>query len=252
MKKCKILIKPPLIALLVSLLLVLSACQPQHHSTLQVQLLWQGQPIDCNSKLLLDGQPWQLQQLQFYLSAFSQQQQPLLLQPNDYQSEQLALLGTDCQSAGQWQLQFATSLQQAPLVFELGVPFALNHQNPLTAGIPLQQLDMHWAWQSGYKFFRLDLQGPQHDWSLHLGSSGCSSASVMRAPTQPCVAPNRIRVQLPYQGQSTLTLDLAELLRDFIPTSNNSCMADPASLSCQQLLPVLGIGGTSTLWALRP
>jgi len=229
----------------------LSACQPTTNSTLQVQLLWQGLPIDCQSSFNLAGQSWQLQQLQFYLANFSQQQ-PVLLQPNDYQSEALALLGTDCQSSGQWQLQFAKPLLHAPLEFELGVPFPLNHQNPLTAGIPLQQLDMHWAWQSGYKFFRLDLKGQQHDWSLHLGSSGCSSASVMRAPTQPCVAPNRVRVQLPYQGQATLTLDLAELLGEFIPTADNSCMADPASLSCQQLLPALGIGGNSTLWALRP
>jgi uncharacterized repeat protein (TIGR04052 family) len=236
----------------VSLLILLSACQPKSNSTLQVQLQWQGQPINCESTFMLGDQRWQLQQLQFYLSAFSQQQQPLLLQPNDYQSAELALLGTDCQSAGQWQLQFATPLHHAPLEFELGVPFLLNHQNPLTAGIPLQQLDMHWAWQSGYKFFRLDLNGPQHDWSLHLGSSGCSSASVMRAPKTPCLAPNRVRVQLPYQGQSTLTLDLAQLLGDFIPTADNNCMADPASLSCQQLLPALGIGGTSTVWALRP
>mgnify|MGYP003863937477 CR=1 FL=1 len=234
------------------LTMLLNACQPKTAATLQVQLLWQGQPIDCQSNLMLGGQSWQLQQLQFYLSNFSQHQQPLLLQPNEYQSEQLALLGTDCQSKGQWQLQFATPLQHAPLTFELGVPFVLNHQNPLTAGIPLQQLDMHWAWQSGYKFFRLDLNGQQHDWSLHLGSSGCSSASVMRAPTKPCVAPNRAQIQLPYQGQSTLTLDLAALFGDFIPAADNSCMADPASLSCQQLLPALGIEGTHKVWALRP
>ncbi len=248
MAHCKFLIKLTFLGLV----LLVSACQPKTTATLRVQLLWQGQPIDCKSTLMLGGQPWQLQQLQFYLSAFSQQQQPLLLQPNDYQSEQLALLGTDCQSAGQWQLQFATPLQHTPLTFELGVPFLLNHQNPLTAGIPLQQLDMHWAWQNGYKFFRLDLNGPQHDWSLHLGSSGCSSASVMRAPLKPCVAPNRVQIQLPYQGQSTLTLDLAKLLGDFIPAADNSCMADPASLSCQRLLPALGIGSTSQLWALRP
>lgn len=248
MEICKIIIK----FCQVSLLMLLCACQPKTTSTLQVQLLWRGQPIDCQSSFTIASQSWQLQQLQFYLSNFSQQQQLLSLQPNDYQSTEVALLGTDCQSPGQWQLQFAAPLQHAPLEFELGVPFLLNHQNPLTAGIPLQQLDMHWAWQSGYKFFRLDLQGPQHDWSLHLGSSGCSSASVMRAPVQPCVAPNRVKVQLPYQGQSTLTLDLAELLGDFIPAADNSCMADPASSSCQQLLPALGIGGTATLWALSP
>jgi uncharacterized repeat protein (TIGR04052 family) len=245
---------------LLTLMALISACQPAPPTTLQVQLLWQGQPLDCQTEFTLGGQPWQLQQLQFYLSAFSQQQQPLTLIPNDYRNQQLALLGTDCHSAGQWQLEFTTPLQQADLEFEIGVPFALNHQNPLTAGNPLQQMDMHWAWQSGYKFFRLDLKGQQHDWSLHLGSTGCHSASVMRAPTAACAAHNRVHVQLPYQGQTILTLDLADLLRDFIPTADNSCMSDPASLSCQQLLPAFGISGAgeaqennpSRLWAFLP
>lgn len=247
MPNCKLLVK-----FITALpLLLVAACQPKTGTVLQVQLLWQGQPIDCQSSILLGGQPWQLQQLQFYLSGFAQQQ-PLLLQPNDHQSPELALLGTDCHAAGRWQLEFASKLQHAPLNFELGVPFLLNHQNPLTAHIPLQQLEMHWAWQNGYKFFRLDLKGPQRDWSFHLGSSGCSSASVMRAPAQECTAPHRVKVQLPYQGQSTLTLDLGLLLRDFIPTAQNSCMADPASFSCQQLLPAIGIGGDTSIWALRP
>ncbi len=245
---------------LLTLMVLLSACQPATPTTLQVQLLWQGQLLDCQTVFTVAGQPWQLQQLQFYVSAFSQQQQPLTLIPNEYRNQQLALLGTDCHSTGQWQLEFTTPLQQGDLEFEIGVPFQLNHQNPLTAGNPLQQMDMHWAWQSGYKFFRLDLKGQHHDWSFHLGSTGCSSASVVRAPTAACSAANRVRVQLPYQGQTTLTLDLAELLHDFVPTADNSCMSDPASLSCQQLLPALGISGAGEvgannigrLWAFLP
>ena len=246
--QCKFLMK--FFAILA--LLVLTACQPKTGTMLQVQLLWQGQPLDCQRSFELGGQSWQLQQLQFYLSSFSQQQQQVFLQPNRNQSAELALLGTDCHAPGHWQLAFASPLVNAPLQFELGVPFMLNHQNPLTAEVPLQQLDMHWAWQSGYKFFRLDLKGPQSDWSFHLGSSGCSSPSVMRAPTQPCTAPNRVQVQLPYNGQTTLTLDLALLLRDFRPSTNNSCMADPASISCQQLMPAIGVGRQTTLWALQP
>ena len=71
----KILLKMPNCKLLVKFimalpLLLVAACQPKTGTVLQVQLLWQGQPIDCQSSILLGGQPWQLQQLQFYLSGF--------------------------------------------------------------------------------------------------------------------------------------------------------------------------------------
>jgi uncharacterized repeat protein (TIGR04052 family) len=72
--------------------------------------------------------------------------------------------------------------------FTVGVPFALNHANPLTAAAPLDRGEMFWTWQSGYKFLRAD--------SFHLGSTGCSSSSALRPPQAPCAQPNRMRVEL--------------------------------------------------------
>ena len=60
--------------------------------------------------------------------------------------------------------------------FMLGVPFDRNHGNPLHAAPPLDGPAMFWSWQSGHKFVRLDLADV---WSLHLGSTGCVSRSVL-------------------------------------------------------------------------
>jgi uncharacterized repeat protein (TIGR04052 family) len=80
--------------------------------------------------------------------------------------------------------------------FTLGVPFELNHANPMTAAAPLNRGDLFWSWQSGYKFLRVDLADTAHEWSFHLGSTGCVSASALRAPESPCAQPNRVRVEL--------------------------------------------------------
>lgn len=239
--------KIKIIALFISAA-ALQGCQPPAPTPVAVTLLWQGQPLRCGQSLPLREPGWQLSQLQFYLADFSLDGQPLALVDSAWQNPTLALLGTDCHSEAHWQLWFAKPLPDGELQFSVGVPAALNHQNPLTARHPLQQADMHWSWQSGYKFFRLDLQGPAGGWSMHLGSTGCQSASVMRAPTEPCKAPNRPQVRIPWQSGSRLTLDLAALFAKLQPDANNSCMSDPNQRSCQQLLPVFGLSGPQQLW----
>lgn len=237
--KSKHLIK--LIAVLFTTLW-LSGCKPTAPTSIKVQLQFNGQPIDCQSKMTLKNGQWQLSQLQFYLADFQLNGKTLLLQQNadiPWQQTRLALLGTDCQNQGQWQLHFAEAVAQGELSFYLGVPTELNHQNPLTAATPLNQADMFWNWQGGHKFFRLELQGAAQSWALHLGSTGCVSASVLRPPATPCAQPNLARVRLPYQGEPTLTLDLAPLLADFSPSAAQSCMSDPLKHSCQLLLPLL-------------
>ncbi len=231
---------------------LLVSCQKPQPTVLSVALLWQGQPLACGQPLPLPAANWQLAQLQLYLADFQHNGQPLRLLENDWQNQQVALLGTDCHSAGQWQVLLQQPLPSGELSFSLGLPAALNHQNPLTAKSPLQQSDMHWSWQNGYKFFRLDLQGPAGGWSMHLGSTGCSSASVMRAPSAPCIAPNRPQVVLNYQQGATLTLDLAPLFSQLTPAADNSCMSDPNQQSCQLLFPVFGLGGTQQLWGIMP
>jgi len=252
MQNSKQIINNRLIFLLIGLLLALcTGCQPSQ--PLRLQLQWQGQPLRCDSVLTLAGQTFQLAQLQLFLSDF-RQQHAIALKHGPYSNDRLVLLGIDCQSndAGQWHIPLASALTTGPLYFTLGVPAELNHQNPLLAKTPLQQTDMHWSWQHGYKFLRLDLTG-HANWSLHLGSTGCSSPSVMRAPPQPCLQPNQLQVQLQYSGQPQLVLDLAPLLQDFVANGDNSCMSDRQTQSCRQLLPRLGVEASAVegLWQLR-
>lgn len=235
----------------VAITAVLTACQPvaKPAATLQLQLLWQGKPWLCGQTIQLGTQAMQLDTLQLYLSQF-RQTEPVLLRQSEHSSEQAVLLGVDCRDANasataQWAIPLDKPLNSGPLQFTLGLPEALNHQNPLTASAVFQAPDMHWNWQFGYKFFRLDLapvaSSTAPAWSFHLGSTGCESPSVMRAPAAPCQAPNRVEVTLNYQAGQQLTLDVAPLLQGITPSSDNSCMADRQLQSCQLLLGRLGL-----------
>jgi uncharacterized repeat protein (TIGR04052 family) len=83
------------------------------------------------------------------------------------------------------------------VAFKLGVAFAQNHANPLTARSPLNESEMYWVWQQGYKFFKLDLAASSGGGiSFHLGSAGCESASALRPPSAECRYPNRVPVVL--------------------------------------------------------
>ena len=55
--------------------------------------------------------------------------------------------------------------------FTLGVPFDANHDDASVASSPLNITDMFWAWQSGYKFMRIDgASTGLPSWRFHLGS----------------------------------------------------------------------------------
>ena len=246
---------------LLSFLLI--ACQPHtatvHSRTLSLQLLFDGKPLDCQSDILLAGSRWRIQQLQLYLSDFEVDNRSQLLQPDGvYQQSALALTGTVCDGNDNWQLRFAQPLPTGKLDFTLGVPARFNHQDPLAALPPLNQSELFWSWQQGYKYLRLDLAANGADeataatgWSLHLGATGCSSPSPLRAPNTRCQAPNLVEVSLAYTQGQQLRLDLAPLLQGLAPGSDNHCMADPNRKSCQLLLPRLGIGAKQQIWSMQ-
>ncbi|MGQ9908709.1 MAG: MbnP family copper-binding protein [Candidatus Flexifilum sp.] len=95
------------------------------------------------------------------------------------------------------------------IVFDLGVPFELNHLDVAAAPAPLNLPAMWWNWRGGYKFVRIDMQTPQSQtpqWFIHLGSTGCNSPDNNTPPTEPCSHPN-----LP-----TVRLDGFDPLRNFV------------------------------------
>lgn len=67
------------------------------------------------------------------------------------------------------------------VVFDLGVPFAMNHADVATANAPLNVKAMWWNWQGGYKFLRVDFKSnapaPKDTFLVHLGSTGCGETA---------------------------------------------------------------------------
>lgn len=98
--------------------------------------------------------------------------------------------------------------------FSIGVPFALNHANPLTAPAPLDRSELFWTWQSGHKFLRVDLLDAGREWSFHLGSTGCTSPSALRPPATPCAQPNVMRVEI--TGIDPLRQSIQLQLHEFV------------------------------------
>ena len=137
----------------------------------------------------------------------------------------------------------------------VGVPFELNHANPLAAAAPLDRGEMFWNWQSGHKFLRADLAVAGHEWAFHVGSTGCSSASALRPPAQPCLQPNEMRIELegdPLHGVVRLRLEslvAAAQAANYVVCTGDY-QVDPA---CKDAYAATGLqpGVPQSLWVLK-
>jgi len=168
--------------------------------------------------------------LMLYLSHFSSDRDIQLI-PSTYASEQVALLGAECSDEA-WQVLLDTELKSGQtLSFDIGVPFELNHLNPLTAEKPLNVSEMFWSWQLGHKFLRFD---SAQEFSFHLGSTGCKSPSRLRPAQQECSYPNRYRFIIDnFKPEKPIVFDLDRLLAQVNKTQ--SCMSEQDSQVCKQL-----------------
>jgi uncharacterized repeat protein (TIGR04052 family) len=126
--------------------------------------------------------------------------------------------------------------------FVLGVPFDLNHANALQATAPLNRADLFWSWQSGYKFLRLDVREKDRERAFHLGSTGCSSASALRPPLQPCAQPNVVKVEL--RGFDPMTqpvvFNVGELVV-VLADAEQACTGDYTSPACSAAFAITGL-----------
>jgi uncharacterized repeat protein (TIGR04052 family) len=137
----------------------------------------------------------------------------------------------------------------------VGVPFDLNHANPLTAAPPLDRGEMFWSWQSGHKFLRADLTFADREWAFHVGSTDCSSASALRPPAQPCARPNEMHVELkgdPLNGVVRLRLQplaAAAQAANYVVCTGDY-QVDPA---CKDAYAATGLrpGTPQSLWVLQ-
>ena len=166
---------------------------------------------------------------------------PVSLDPGSWQNEATALVALGGRTEQPTVSGRVAAGRYVAAEFLLGVPFDRNHGNPLLASPPLTAASMFWTWQSGYKFMRVDIA---NDWSFHLGSTGCMSASAVRPPTEPCRQPNapRIRLQSDTPDAGTIVLDLDTLLADVDTSVEDNCMEAYAHrATCRGLLANLGM-----------
>jgi uncharacterized repeat protein (TIGR04052 family) len=130
----------------------------------------------------------------------------------------------------------------------MGVPFEANHDNPATAPSPLNLTSMHWNWQGGYKFLRIDSGNfSMTDWRMHLGSTGCDGDPVSGGTTM-CAASNRTEVEFEGfdAGNDVIVADLAALVDGAALDVNQEmtpfgCMAGPTDSDCAPLFDNLGL-----------
>jgi uncharacterized repeat protein (TIGR04052 family) len=235
----------------------LSGCSQEKRPTIIIfQPVYENVALTCKSKFHVDNgnktvneepQHWKYQQLQFYIHGVEVNTknngwQPWAMTTNENQSSNTALLGGTCNEGNEvsnWQLELVPleeSILIADIRFILGVPFELNHLNPLTQPSPLNDSSMFWGWRGGHKFMRVELKSQDDDWLFHLGSTGCKALSPVRAPKSECLHANRVKVSVPYTDKrSVLKFDLTLLLRDIALTRENSCQSAPDEESCKVL-----------------
>ena len=248
--------------LAILVIVALAGCSPNIVSEqatrvfpLTVHLYAKGESIGCDNGFMHGGKFWSIDKLAFYVSSvqiknqLTDQWNAVELQTNAWQSKGVGLLwfNTRCGQETPQNRHLALLISHDAWInasavrFELGVPFVLNHLNPVTQESPLNVPDMFWTWQAGHKFFRLDLMSQNHGendaWFYHLGSVGCSSASSLRSPSKPCKTPNRFQIEVPlHTNASEFAFDIHSLLAGVQLNSETSCMFHTAQeTSCDQL-----------------
>ncbi|NVJ49571.1 MAG: metallo-mystery pair system four-Cys motif protein [Gammaproteobacteria bacterium] len=164
-------------------------------------------------------------------------------QGNAFKLNQLDHYGLSFISVNCDRLEAITELQ-APtmpaairsLEFTIGVPFALNHANPVTLEYPLNQPDTFWVWQTGHKFFQAEGRYQQHNRVFHLGSTGCLADSALRSPNQQCRQPNRHKLSIPINQSSTTELQIAidpnALFKSLPQAQALHCQSEPNNKLC--------------------
>ncbi len=145
------------------------------------------------------------------------------------------------------------------LVFDIGVPVELNHQDTTIASPPLNFSALTWPWRYGYKFTTIDLEtGREHGgsnmghaasgFSIHLGSVDCGEGPMTTPPEQPCATSNRPSYRLDAfdLAHQIVVLDLAALVAGSDITGNapgsvSGCMSGAGDDDCVPVMDRFGL-----------
>ncbi len=235
-----------------AILSILPACAPpQVPVVINFGASWNAQPIQCAENGL------SLSDLRLYISDVilidaDGREHALNLAPDErWQQRNVALLdledGEGSCSNGTPDTNAmvhgtAAAAEFAGVRFTVGVPFELNHDNPLLADPPLDDAAMHWHWRSGYKFFRAGVVNDNDSFWIHLGSTGCEGTvqNISR-----CNSPNRVSVELAdfSPDKDRISIELSALFRgvDLDDGVRSDCSSGPAETACQEPFAALGL-----------
>ena len=244
--------RPASYLLLATFLIGLAACSAKSVPVqINFEASWAGQAVQCG------GTEMALTDLRFFVSdvmlvdAKGVEHEVELTPDSQWQQAGVAMIdlenGAEACSNGTTDvhasIEGTVSTSDAVAVkFTVGVPFELNHANPLLAQPPLDRAAMHWHWRSGYKFLRAGISNPNDSFWIHLGSTGCEG-TIQNITA--CSFPNRVSVELSDFSPATdsITVDLAELFRgvDLDDGVRSDCSSSPAEATCADPFESLGL-----------
>jgi len=255
--------KPVVCSLFVALLVV--GCGSDSSSedvTVDFAAVVDGTPFACGEmyeNLGANNTSLELSDFRFYVQDIELRTEggdyvPLELDDNDWQVDNTVLMDFEdgCGDLGNPGMNSVASgtAPGGPFVglrFEMGVPFDINHENPATAPPPMNLDTMHWNWQGGYKFLRIDSGNFEMTaWRMHLGSTGCDGDQQSGGTTS-CSTPNRVAVELDFDPSSDVVVaDFARLVAGAALNDNQGgtpvgCMAGPSDSDCGPLFNNLGL-----------
>jgi len=193
----------------------------------------------------------------------------LILEQNQWQHDDVALIdfqdkADSCNGAEKPIHNFITAdyvddgSTYTGLKFTVGLPAALNHNNPAEAPSPLNITSLQWNWQAGYKFMRMDVApiggitregAPEFTgtaWNFHLGSTDCSGDPVIGEIVS-CGKPNRPTVSLTdfILGESEIVVDYGVLVEASVLAQDVAgapgCMSGATDPECLEIFSRLGL-----------
>jgi uncharacterized repeat protein (TIGR04052 family) len=244
--------------LLATILIVCAACSAKNVPVhIEFAPVWTGNAIQCDSAEL------SLTDLRFYVSNVALidsrgNEHSVSITPDErWQQRGVALIdledGSGTCSNGTADIRaslegIVTRSDFVGVKFTIGVPFEMNHANPLLAQPPLDDAAMHWHWRSGYKFLRAGISRQADSFWIHLGSTGCEGTIHNISG---CNSPNRVEVKFPeFSAESDLiAIELSELFQgvDLENGTRSDCSSSPAERACAMPFAALGLNfdGTS-------
>ena len=239
---------------------LLTACSDKNTTPIKLNfaLTYQNHPISCEPNTT-EKLHFSLSDFRLYLHNIELQDQQnqwhqVKLTNNQWQNDSTALLdfenaSDDCASGNEptnTQISGLSIDNPKAVRFTLGVPFELNHQNPLTAKAPLNESTMHWHWQSGYKFLRAEFKQQiqqeneqQANLRLHIGSLQCKGEVNNISH---CEKPNRTTYTIDdFDINQNITIAIDKII-DFYSQSNNlTCMGNNERPWCANALQWAGL-----------